>query len=76
MPLQGLLIIAYLLQPLLNGLGIAMRDKEAVEMDEGFACGLALHTQVAVAEVVIGGLLQLIGIHSEEPIADHDRPAN
>ena len=30
-----------------------MRDKEAVEMDEGFACGLALHTQVAVAEVVI-----------------------
>ena len=65
MPLQGLLIIDYLLLHLLNGFGIAMRGKEAVEMGEVFACGFALHTQVAVAEVVIGGGLQLVGSHAK-----------
>lgn len=76
LPLQGLLVIDTLLLCLLNGFGIAMCDKDAVEMREVFACGFALHTQIAVAEVVIGGGLQLVGTHSEEPTTDHDESAN
>ena len=72
LPLQGLLVIDDLLLHLLNGFGIAMRDKKAVEMHEVFACGFTLHSQVAVAEVVIRGSLNLVASHGEEPTANHD----
>ena len=76
LPLQGLLVISDLLLHLLNCFGIAICDKEAVEMGEVVACGFALHPQVAVAEVVIGGGLQFVGSHSEEPATDHDQSAS
>jgi len=60
----------------MDGFRIAMRDKKAVEMHEVFACNFALHTQIAVAEVVIGGGLQLVGSHSKEPATHYDQPTN
>ena len=74
LPLQGLLVISDLLLHLLNRFGIAICDKEAVEMGEVVACGFALHPQVA--EVVIGGCLQLVGPHSKEPATHHDQSTN
>lgn len=53
-----------------------MLDKEAVEMNEVRGSGFALHTQVAVAQVVVGGGLQLVDSHSEEPTTDHDQSAD
>lgn len=74
--LYGLLIIDNFLLHLLNGFGISVRDKEAVEMNEVRGCGFALHTQLAVAQVVVGGGLQLVGSHGEEPATDHDQSTN
>ena len=59
-----------------NRVGIAICDKDAVKMHEVSGGGFALHSQIAVAEVVIGGGLQLVGSHSEEPATDHDQSAN
>lgn len=76
LPLQGLLVISDLLLHLLNGFGIAICYKEAVEMGEVVACGFTFHTQIAVAEVVIIGCLQFVGSHSKEPATDHNQPTN
>ena len=73
LPLQGLLVINNLLLHLMNGLGIAMRGKEAVKIGEVFACGFAMHTQISITEVVIGGGLQLVCSHTEEPATYHDQ---
>ena len=57
-------------------LELLVRDKDAVKMHEVSGGGFAFHAQIAIAEVVIGGGLQLIGSHGEEPATDHDQSAN
>jgi len=41
-------------------------------MSEIRNCGFTLHTQIAVAQVVIGGGLQLVGYHTKEPITNNN----
>lgn len=74
--LQGLLVIDNLLLQLLNGFGIAMHYEDTIKMSEVQSCGFTLHPQVAVAEVIIGGGLQLVGSHDEDPATDHNQAAN
>ena len=73
LPLQGLFIINNLLLHLLDGFGITMHDKNAVKVVKIFFGSFALHSQIAITEVVIGGGLQLVCSHTEEPATYHDQ---
>lgn len=53
-----------------------MSDKNTVKISEVGGGSIALHSQIAVAEVVIRSGLQLVGSHDEEPTTDHDQPTN
>ena len=53
-----------------------MCDKYAIKMREVGGGGFALHSQIAITQVVIRGCLQLVGSHIEEPATDHNQSAD
>ena len=56
----------------MDGFRIELQNKHTVKMSKVCGSGFSLHTQIAVAEVVVRGGLKFMSTHGKEPTTHHD----